>query len=58
MLAERQSTSIRMPQQSAAGAGHGHGHGGALSAKIVKAALDLGDADMQAGLGDRYWYGG
>jgi TPR repeat protein len=56
-VVERQSTSIRMPQQSAAGAGHGHGHGDAPSAKIAKAALDQGDADTQAGLGMHYWHG-
>ena len=57
MPVERQSTSIRMPHQSAAGAGHGHGHGDAPSAKILKAALDQGDAHTQASLGTCYWYG-
>ena len=44
-----------MPQQSAAGAGHGHGHGDVLAEEITKAALDQGDADMQADR--RYWLG-
>ena len=52
----RHSTSIKMPQQSAAGAGHGHGNA-ASSAKIVNGASDQGDANTQASLGDRYWYG-
>jgi len=58
MLVERQSTSIRMPQQSAAGAGHGHGHGDAPSAEVImKAALDQADAGELASLGRCYWFG-
>ena len=49
----RQSTSIRMPQQSAAGAGHGHGHGDAPTAKIVNGVSDQGNANTQASLGER-----